>query len=410
LRLRFRAHPPDDTHLTDAATRQHEPRIVVVGAGTRFLSGISYYTIRLTNALADRFEPGVITMRQMLPTRLYPGRARVGATPTRIDFDAGVRRLGAVDWYWLPSIVRAIAGMFRFRPDAVVFQWWTGTVLHTYLVLAIIARALGAKVIVEFHEILDTGEARIPLARQYVRMLAPLFIRLAAGYVIHSDADREPLLQRYPLGNRLCVVIPHGPFDHHVEPRTEPRNLRVSGAPLDATNLLFFGVIRPFKGLEDLVEAFDGLSDEAVQRYWLTVVGETWEGWDLPIRRLEASRHRARITLVNRYVDDPEVAEFFADADAVVLPYHRSSASGPAHVAMSHGLPLVITDVGGLPAAVQGYGGAILIPPRDPVVLREAIGRIPAMLGQTFADPHSWDRTVDRYAEMLDQLGIRAGQ
>jgi glycosyltransferase involved in cell wall biosynthesis len=388
----------------------YELRIVVVGAGTRFLSGISYYTIRLANALAERYQAGVITMRQILPTRLYPGRGRVGATLTRLDYDPAVRKLAPVDWYWLPSLARAVIGLFRFRPDVVVFQWWTGTVLHTYLALALVARALGAKIIVEFHEILDTGEERIPFARHYVRLVGPLFVGLAAGFVIHSEADREPLVRRYRLGRRPCAVIPHGPYDHHVAMPIEGAEVRVRATPPQVVNLLFFGIIRPFKGLEDLVEAFDGLSDEEVQGYGLTVVGETWEGWDLPIRLIEASRHRARITLVNRYVDDAEVAQFFADADAVVLPYHRSSASGPAHVAMSHGLPLVITSVGGLPAAVEGYEGAILIPPRDPVALREAIRRLPAMLGRRFSDPHSWQRTVERYGELLARLEGRSGK
>jgi glycosyltransferase involved in cell wall biosynthesis len=98
------------------------------------------------------------------------------------------------------------------------------------------------------------------------------------------------------------------------------------------------------------------------------------------------------------------VAAFFAGADAVVLPYHRSSASGPAHTAMSHGLPLVLTEVGGLPHAVDGYAGAILVPPRDPVALAAAIERLPAMRGGAFADPHSWDRTLDRYEILFDEI------
>ncbi len=112
---------------------------------------------------------------------------------------------------------------------------------------------------------------------------------------------------------------------------------------------------------------------------------------------------------MNRYVDDWEVAQFIAAAEAVVLPYHRSSASGPAPIAMSHGLPLIITSVGGLPASVEGYEGAILTPPRDPAALGEAIRRIPAILGKRFSDPHSWQRTVEGYGELLDQLKGHAG-
>jgi glycosyltransferase involved in cell wall biosynthesis len=377
--------------------------VLVVGAGTRFLSGMSYYTIRLVNALAERYETSVITMRQLLPTRFYPGRDRVGTVRTRLEYGRNVRVLGAVDWYWLPSLVGPVLAMIRSRPDVVIFEWWTGTVLHTYLAVALVARLIGATIVIEFHEVLDTGEERIGFARNYVRLLGPLFVGLAAGFVIHSESDRRPLARRYRLGSRPCAVIPHGPYDHHVPAAADSVTL-CRAAPPEALNLLFFGVIRPFKGLEDLVEAFDGLADDEVERFWLTVVGETWEGWQEPIRRIEASRHRARVTLVNRYVDEAEVAGFFAGADAVVLPYHRSSASGPAHVTMSHGLPLVVTSVGGLPAAVERYEGAIVVPPQDPAALRSAIRRLPELRGRQFSDPHSWQRTVERYGDLVDQL------
>jgi glycosyltransferase involved in cell wall biosynthesis len=265
---------------------------------------------------------------------------------------------------------------------------------------------LGASIIVEFHEVLDSGEERIPVARAWVWALGRPFFRLASAFVIHSEADRGPVEQRYRLGARPCVVIPHGPLDHHASKQScnNLASIALRAGPSDALNLLFFGIIRPYKGLEDLVQAFELLDEEEVKRYWLTIVGETWEGWDLPIRLIENSRHRTRITLVNRFVDDDEVIAYFAGADAVVLPYHRSSSSSPAHVAMSNGLPLVITAVGGLPAAVADYEGAILVPPRDPIALRDAIRLLPDLCGRRYRDPHSWDRTVTLYGELMEQL------
>jgi glycosyltransferase involved in cell wall biosynthesis len=382
------------------------PRIVVVGAGTRFLSGMSYYTIRLANALSVEYPVSVIPMRNLLPRRLYPGRDRVGAQLTTLEYEPGVEVLHGVDWYWFPGMFRAIAGLCRRRPDVVVFQWWTGTVLHSYLALALVARLLGSVVVIEFHEVQDTGEDRIPLAWRYVGTIGPLFVALAAAFVIHSEADRHPLQRRFRLGRRPCMVIPHGPYDHHVDRRSsEVAAVSVERtAPSRPINILFFGLIRPFKGLEDLVEAFDGLTEDEVGGYRLTVVGETWERWDLPLRRIEASRYKSRITLVNRYVTDAEVAAAFADADAVALPYHRSSASGPAHAAMSNGLPLIVTAVGGLPAAVQDYEGAIVVPAHDPVAIRNAIRRLPQLRGRRFSDPHSWERTVERYGDLLRRL------
>jgi glycosyltransferase involved in cell wall biosynthesis len=379
------------------ATSDTRPRVLVVGAGTHFLSAMSYYTIRLTNALAGRFSVAAIPMRQLIPTFLYPGRARVGVVKTELGYDPAVEAMPGVDWFWGRNLFRNLIRVRKHRPDVVVFEWWTGTVLHTYLAIAIVARLLGASIVVEFHEILDSGEERIPMARAWVWALGRPFFRLASGFVIHSDADRALLEKRYRIGERPCVLIPHGPFDHHVaeEPAdpSAPTALRV--APPGALNLLYFGIIRAYKGLEDLVEAFGLLDDGEVHRYWLTIVGEPWEGWDLPMQRIRTNPHRERITFVDRFVNDDEVRAYFGGADAVVLPYHRSSASGPAHIAMSGGLPLVLTSVGGLPAAVADYEGAVLVPPHDPEAIRNAIRRLPELCGRRYRDPHSWDRTVE---------------
>jgi glycosyltransferase involved in cell wall biosynthesis len=169
-------------------------------------------------------------------------------------------------------------------------------------------------------------------------------------------------------------------------------------------NLLFFGVIRPFKGLEDLITAFDMIPEDQISNYSLTVVGETWEGWTLPEKLIAESRYKNRITFENRYVTDEELAEFLAAADAVVLPYHRSSASGPLHTAMSWGLPVVVTHVGGLPEAVAGYEGAILVPPKDPLALRKALGKVIKLRGKRFTGPQSWEQTVTLYNALFDSL------
>ena len=96
-----------------------------------------------------------------------------------------------------------------------------------------------------------------------------------------------------------------------------PRALRE--APEDMCNILFFGTIRPYKGLEDLVQAFELLASED-ENCWLTVVGETWEDWTQPIEMIKASKYRDRITFVNHYVSDAEVSRWFAGADMVSLP------------------------------------------------------------------------------------------
>jgi glycosyltransferase involved in cell wall biosynthesis len=382
-----------------------QPRVVVVGAGTRFLSGLSHYTHQLAIALAGSARVSVVLMRQLIPTRLYPGRGRVGAGLADIRYPPAIPVYDGVDWYWFPSLLAALVRIARARPHVVVLQWWTAAVLHTYLVLALAARAVGARVVVEFHEVQDPSEERLAAARLWARLLARSVTGLADAFVVHSEYDREPLRERYGLGERPLAVIPHGPYAQY---ETDAGTHVHRPAPPGACNLLFFGIIRPYKGLEEAIRAFDALPDEVAERFWLTVVGETWERWTLPAELIASSRHRDRITFVNRYVSDPEASGYFSGADAVVLPYQRSSASGTLHVAMALGLPVITTRVGGLVEAAEGYGGAVLVEPGDLDGLTRAFHTVAAMRGQRFPDPHSWGRTNERYRALFRRLGAPA--
>jgi glycosyltransferase involved in cell wall biosynthesis len=381
--------------VSASPTPTDEPRIVVVGSGWHFLSGISYYTCRLSNALAERFDVGAVLMRRLLPKRLYPGRARVGQRLSDLRYEVPV--FDGVDWFAIPSLLRAIRFAGRRRPDVLVLQWWTGTVLHSYLALALAARLRGARVVIEFHEVQDTGEAAHRWASLYTRWMIKPLLRLTSGVVVHSRFDLVALREVYGLGQVPAQIALHGPYDHHA---VVPAARRPAEAGV--CRLLFFGTIRPYKGLEDLVEAFA----ELPAGYHLTVVGETWEGWDRPARLIAESPAADRITLVNRYVADTEVDHYFGAADVVVLPYRRSSASGPLHIAMSHGLPVVVTSVGGLVEAADGYSGAVMTPAASPGDLAVAIERAAGLTGRRHADPSSWERTVSAYARLLEEIGV----
>lgn len=378
-------------------------RVMVIGSGWHFTSGISHYTYRLSTALGDRCPTSALLMRRLVPRRMYPGASRVGADVTDADYPAHVPVYDGVDWYWGRSLARALKFLDRERPDVVILQWWTGAVLHTYLCLARHAARRGAHVILEWHEGQDVGEAAMPGARRYVRTLMPRLLRHVAAHVVHSGFDLRAITAAYSLGGVPVRVIPHGPYDHLARPvAARPTSL---SEPL---RLLYLGVVRPFKGVEDLVEAFSGLEREQAAQFRLVVVGETWERWTEPDEAIARSPHADLIERVDRYVTDAELTEYFGQADAAVFPYHRSSASGPLHIAMSAGLPVVVTAVGGLVEAARDYRGADMVPPRDPAALRSALLRLLDRRGDRYADPHSWDRTVDSFGSLIDELRGRA--
>lgn len=376
-------------------------RVMVVGAGWRFTSGISYYTCRLTNALAEATPTSALLMRQLVPTRLYPGRARVGTAVNTLDYAPEVPVYDGVDWFWGRSMRDARRFVLENRPDVLVLEWWTGAVLHSYLRLAAIVRGYGGRVVIEWHEVQDTGEARIPGVTRYVVAAMKRLLGRVDGHVVHSRFDLGLLRRTYDLPDELVTIAPHGPYDHY----NEVDESTVATAPEDDFVFLYFGVIRPYKGVEDLVAAFDLLPTEIRDRSRLVIVGETWENWTQPLDAVAASPNSDRITVVNRYVDDAEVAEHFAAADAVVLPYRRSSSSGPLHIAMSAGLPVVVSSVGGLVEAAGDYAGASFVPPAEPLALAAAMSALPSSRGDRFADPHSWDTTVAAYDELFVRIG-----
>ena len=372
---------------------------MVVGAGWRFTSGISHYTYRLATALVAECEVSALLMRRLVPQRFYPGASRVGTNVNDVTYPAGIPVCDGVDWYWGRSMADALRFVDQQRPNVLILQWWTGAVLHSYVRLARYAVRRGTRVILEWHEGQDVGEAVLPGARQYVRMLMPFLLSHVAGHIVHSYFDLRAVTSEYSIVGKPVQVIPHGAYDHLA--RVSETRQTFADAPF---HLLYFGVVRPFKGIEDLVEAFSSLDRAQAEGFRLTIVGETWEGCTAPAEAIARSPHADLIQRVDRYVTDSEVAEYYAQADAVVLPYHRSSASGPLAIAMSAGLPVVVTAVGGLVEAVRDYPGALQVPPRDPAALRDALLQLPGRRGCRYEDPHSWNQIVQSYHSLIDEV------
>jgi glycosyltransferase involved in cell wall biosynthesis len=384
--------------------------VLIVGPGDRFLSGVSYITAMLTTAMAERGPVAALLLRRLCPRVFYPGRARVGTTDGALSLPK-VPVFNGLDWFWGPSALGAWRFWRRTRPSLVILHWWTGTVLHSYVALALLAKRAGARVVIEFHEAQDVGEARLPLVGRYTRAGMRLLLSRADAVAVHSEFDRLALRETYPqLADLPTEVVPIGPFGNHVPPGDADHDGEVSAPrPGEPVRLLIFGVVRPYKGHAELAEAVRLLTMSGLDIH-LTVVGEVWQGYRQPLDELAAILPPDRLTVVERFVADEEVPAFFAAADLLVLPYRRSSASGPLLTAMAWGLPVVTTAVGGLVEASAGYSGAVLVPPCDPAALADGIRSALPLIGTKHADPNSWARTAERYAALFDRIGADWGR
>ena len=393
-----------------ASVGTDEPRsglkVCVVGSGTRFVSGISYYTYFLACALKRRHDVVAILMRHLIPKRWYPGGQRVGQNVMAYDLTDEVPAFDGIDWWGWPSMPRALSFLRAHRPQVVILQWWSSSVLPWYLLLARQALRRRAAVVVELHEHLDTGEARVPFVGWFARRGLKTLCRWASILVVHSTWDRDRMSASLGISPAQFRVIPHGPY-----PISEAREDEISSSvrphptdePSDLT-VLFFGTIRPYKGLEHLIHAFEQVRRNVAVPWKLIVVGETWEGWTLPIELIERSPYREDIELVNRYVTDQEAASYFHRADVVALPYLRSSASGPLAIAQACGLPVVVTAVGGLVEAAADYTGAVMVPPGSPDELAQGLLSAAELRCRRHTAPVTWQDVAQSYAEIFAGL------
>jgi glycosyltransferase involved in cell wall biosynthesis len=377
-------------------------KVCVVGPSKKFLSGISYYNIRLANSLTARYDVSVLCFRNLLPKRLFPGHKHVGQNLADIDYDPSIKLFDGMDYNNPLTWARAFRFLRRERPDVIILQWWTSSVAHMHLLIALMNALVGSRVIIEFHEIVDPLEESILPIRLYSRLMGRLLVRMAGSYITHSESDKKLLIDKYRLDAGRIRVVPMGLYDHHhLVDRAEARNaLGIDGG--DVAVILSFGLIRPYKGIPYLVRAFGDLPAEAARSARLLLVGEIWEDRASVEGAIAASPYRDRITLVDRYVSDAEVGKYFSAADIVVLPYLRASQSAVAHVAMAFGKPIIVSRVGGLVESMADYRGTYFVPPADAAAIRDAILRIRSERPGAFEPPRrGWEEIATEYAAII---------
>ena len=226
---------------TDGITNRSS--VVIIGPSQRFLSGISYFTLRLSNSLADHFNVRVLLFRNMLPKILFPGWKRVGADLTEYNYRNDIRATEFLDWYnplsWLCGAAEAGKG------DVIILQWWTSSVAHMYLAISVL-NIKKRPIIIEFHEIVDPMENSFIILRVYSKIMGSLIRRLATCDVVHSENDRQLISTHYRIDLEKVHVIPHGIYDQY---KKTDRNIAKDHLQIREPNLiLFFGLLRPYKG------------------------------------------------------------------------------------------------------------------------------------------------------------------
>jgi glycosyltransferase involved in cell wall biosynthesis len=297
-----------------------------------------------------------------------------------------------------------VPDMLRFRrnadADVIHYQWLTIPGLDVHLLPRLRPRVMTA------HYILPPRPSR-----RQIRAARRVFDRMDAA-VAHSEHGAARLRDEVGLDPAKVRVIPHGAFDYLTKlPEEKPLPPELEGA--EGTVILFFGLLRPYKGIENLLEAYGQIarSDGANTELW--IVGNP--RMDVRALRELAGWAEGRVRFVTRFVEDAEIPAIFRRADLVVLPYLDAEHSGVLYTGLAFGKPLILSAVGGFPEVAE-TGAARLVPPGDTAALSSALEELAVEEGaraeltdaatRAAAGPYSWDeaarRTLDLYRELIE--------
>ena len=219
--------------------------------------------------------------------------------------------------------------------------------------------------------------------------------------IVHTQANLEELRSDFPVPDEKVSVIPHGHYRNAYGPAlTDPATARRQlGLPENGRVFLYFGLLRPYKGIERLIGDWQNvMSSESPAT--LLIAGNAVDQTFLA-QILAASSRTNSIVVRPGFVPDSQVPLFFAAADLVVLPFHRVLTSGSLILAMSFGKPVIAPRLGGI-AEVLGEAGDLLYAPDDPDGLRSLLARSVTLPLCPLREK------IERTCEKLDWAGVAA--
>lgn len=271
--------------------------------------------------------------------------------------------------------MRLIAYAWTARPEIFHILWNNRIQLLDRTLLMLYYRMLGKKVAVTVHNVnaarrdrRDSAINRLSLRAQY---------RLAHHLFVHTEKMKDELVKEFGVAPKAVSIIPYG--INNAVPNADLTAAEAKGRmgirPFEKT-ILFFGSMRPSKGLEYLLEAFERLNANG-SNYRLIVAGQPLKGtqnyWARVrpvLQRLEESQS---LILRHEFIPDEDIPLYFAAADVVALPYTEIFQSGVLFLAYSFGLPVVATDVGSLRNDIVEGRTGFICKPRDAGSLAGAI-------------------------------------
>jgi glycosyltransferase involved in cell wall biosynthesis len=357
-------------------------RIGLISPIFPFRGGIAQYSTQLLRAMKKKSIVDGFSFKRLYPRFLYPGASQF-EPDSEGKLEPGVSycidAMNPLSWI---SVVRKLHAA---NEELVIIPWWSIVHFPWTITIMWLLRLSGIPVLLLCHNVADHDSTKSS------NVLLWILMKSNRLFLVHCEGCAYEIRHFNPDADIRVFPIPV--YDQYPKPikKTDTQ------APLE---LLFFGIVRPYKGLAILVEAMRILKEDNIH---LNIVGEWWQN-DPDLR--QKIKSDARIRLIDRYVSDDEAGEFFSLADAVILPYKSATGSAVASLTVHYQKPVIYSRI---PSLTEMAGRNALwglsFEPDNSNDLARAIREIPKFMrensfpGKNFPDM-SWDSMVKEILEI----------
>lgn len=339
-------------------------KIVFIGPLPPYRGGISHYNRALLSEM-ERLQSDyrAFSFKRMYPRFLYPGKSdrEPTAQPMALSHN----------YPWLDSLnpltwIKTVREINKYNPDLVVFHWWTvfWAVLYSFICLFLCLSKEKPRILFICHNVYDHE------AGFFKNMMTRFTLRLADIFLTHSREHQDILHSLFP--GKKVLYHPMPVFD--IFPRLDLENVRSClKIPDNAQVGLFFGFIRPYKGLEVLLRAVPDII-EKVPEFHLLVAGEAMyklsEKYTHLVEKLGIVKH---VTFRFEYIPMEETPIYFSAADVLILPYCKASGSALMTLGYHYDVPVIATRTGNLEELIEHGKTGYLAKPQNITSLAQIV-------------------------------------
>lgn len=306
-------------------------KISIFSAFYPFRGGIAQFNARLFRELEKDHEVTAFTFKKQYPNFLFPGSSQFVQEEDKADRIPAKRIISTFNPFTYFSGSKSIRNS---KPEIFVTNYWMS---FFGVFMGFIAARLNSNTakIAIIHNLIPHEQ------RFFDKWLNAYFLKKYDGFIVMSDAVKKDLLTVNP--SAKFMHLNHPWYDHFGEKISQSKAREDLGVSNSKKTLLFFGLIRDYKGLDLLINAFGELDET----YQLIIAGEVYSNLELYEKQIANSKNRERIYFFNQYIPDSEVGRYFSASDVCVLPYRSATQSGITATSFYYDVPIIATNVGG---------------------------------------------------------------